>query len=66
MQALFAEKVNTYNLRNKPSWQRNNVRTVKYGTETIRNMGPKTWELVPNDIRESTSLTEFKVKIKKW
>ena len=66
MQALFCEKVNTYNLRNKPSWERNNVRTVKYGTETIRNMGPKTWELVPNDIRESTSLPEFKVKIKKW
>ena len=66
MQALFSEKVNRYNLRNKPSWERNNIRTVKYGTETIRNMSPKTWELLPNDIRESTSLTEFKVKIKKW
>ena len=66
MQALFSEKFNSYNLRNKPSWKRDNVRTVKYGTETIRNMGPKTWELLPNDIRDSSSLPEFKAKIKMW
>ena len=42
MQALFSEKFNSYNLRNKPSWERDNVRTVKYGIETIMNMGRKT------------------------
>ena len=66
MQALFTEKVNPYNLRNKCSWERDNLRTVKYGTETVRNMGPKIWEQVPNEIKQSASLLEFKAKIKKW
>ena len=66
MQALFTEKVNPYNLRNKCSWERDNLRTVKYGTETVRNMRPKTWEQVPNEIKQSASLLEFKAKIKKW
>ncbi len=66
MQALFNEKINHYDLRYKSSWETDNLRTVKYGSETIRNMGPKTWELVPNNIKESTSLLEFKTKIKRW
>ena len=66
MQELFTEKVHIHDLRNKRSWESHNVRTVKYGTETIRNMGPKTWELVPSEIKESKSLLEFKQKIKRW
>ena len=66
MQELFKAKANQYDLRNKSSWETDNTRTVKYGTETIRNMGPKTWELVPNDIKESDSLQIFKTKIKRW
>ena len=66
MQALFTEKINPYNLRDKCSWESDYLRTVKYGTETVRNMGSKTWENVPNEIRQSASLLEFKTKIKKW
>ena len=64
MQVLFTENVNPYNLRNKCSWERDNLRTVKYGTETVRNMGPKTWEHVSNDIKQSASVLEFRAKIK--
>ena len=66
MQELFTEKVNNHDLRNKRSWVTCNVRTVKYGTETIRHMGPKTWELIPAEIKESKSLPEFKERIKRW
>ena len=66
MLELLTEKINTHDLRNKRCWETYNVRTVNYGTETIRYRGPKTWELVPTDIKESKSLTEFKYKIKKW
>ena len=66
MRELFKEKINHYDLRNKSYWETDNKRTVKYGTETIRHMGPKTWDLVPSDIKESTSLLQFKKKIKKW
>ena len=66
MQELFTEKVNNYDLRNKRSWVTCNVRTVKYGTETIMHVGPKTWELIPAEIKESKSLPEFKERIKRW
>ena len=68
MQNLFTEKFYQHDLRKKRSWETYNLRTVWYGTETIWicNMGPKTWDLLPNDIKESNSLLEFKQKIKIW
>ena len=66
MQELFAEHANTYDLRNKRSWELPNTRTATCGTETIRYRGPKTWDLLPNDLKESESLEIFKRKIKNW
>ena len=66
MQELFNAQENIHDLRNKRSWQIPHARTVHYGTETIRYRGPKTWELVPPEIKESKSLREFKVKVKGW
>ena len=42
------------------------VRTENRGIETIRFRGPKTWELVPEDIKKAESLSQFIKKIKKW
>ena len=42
------------------------VRTVAYGTETIRYRGPKTWDMLPHIIKDSKTLSEFKAKIKLW
>ena len=42
------------------------VNSVNMGKETIRYRGPKTWNIVPEDIKISQSLAEFKMKIKKW
>ena len=42
MQELFIEQVHIRDLRNKRSWEIPKVRTVGYGTETIRYRGPKT------------------------
>ena len=37
-----------------------------HGTELVSYLGPKKWDLVPNEIKESESLHAFKIKIKKW
>ena len=66
MTELFNQKMLQYNLRNKRQWETNCVRTVKYGIETISFMGPKVWEMIPDNIRLSGSLTIFKEKIKLW
>ena len=43
-----------------------NVKTVSYGIETLSFRGPKVWAMVPDDIKVSNSLSEFKSKIKRW
>ena len=55
-----------YNLRIVPEFNTSHVHTVLHGTETISFRGPKTWTLVPEDIKNSKSLLEFKTKIKHW
>ena len=63
---IFNSNIHSYNLRNKKFWEVSNVRTVTYGTETVRYRGPKIWDITPNDIKVSTSLAEFKSKFKPW
>ena len=41
------------------------VNTVFSGTESIRFLGPKIWELIPNDIKCLENLRDFKTAIKK-
>ena len=64
--SIFPQRTISYNLRNNNPFQYTNVRTVFNGTETISFRGPKIWELVPEDIKCSKTLTEFKGKIRNW
>ena len=66
MKDVFPISTNPYNLRNVPDFKTSNIRTVYNGTETISFRGPKTWALVPDEIKMSKSLPEFKDKIKHW
>ena len=66
LKEIFPDTSNPYTLRNQPAFNTYNVRTVAYGTETLSFRGPKTWSMVPNDIKACKSLQEFKSKIKKW
>ena len=66
MKSIFPQRTIPYDLRNNVPFQSTNVSTVYYGTETISYRGPKTWALVPVDIKNSNTLNEFKAKIKKW
>ena len=66
VQDLFPRQNDVYDLRYKRTFETSKVRTVHFGTETVRYRGPKIWELVPNDIKEATTLSGFKNKIKMW
>ena len=63
---LFTPKVIPYDLRNYNSFKRRRVNSVWHGTESVSYLGPKIWHLVPNQIKESESLKDFKFKIKRW
>ena len=53
-------------LRTRSDFKLENIRTVYYGSETISFRGPKTWEILPNDLKNTASLQEFKKKIRHW
>ena len=44
----------------------NNIRTEHYGKESLSFLGPIIWSIIPHDIKTSTSLKDFKQKIRKW
>ena len=66
MKTIFPLSNNPYHLRNRQIYETENICTVSYGIETISYRGPKTWTLVPDKIKNSTNLLEFKTKIKQW
>ena len=44
----------------------NNPRTTRFGLETLSNLGPKIWSILPDSIKQCKSLKQFKLSIKKW
>ena len=66
MKEIFSDSINPYNLRTNPEFKNSNIHTVSNGSETIAFRGPKTWALVPDYIKNSKSLNEFKSQIRTW
>ena len=67
MAEVFEIKEPHYNLHSKAShFKRENVKSTHYGIQSVRHLGPKIWNIVPQNIRESNSLNEFKSLIKFW
>ena len=67
MQEVFLVKEQgKYNLGNRTDFAVSQVKSVNYGLERIRALGPKIWEKFPNDLKNKESLDSFKTAIKKW
>ena len=60
---MFPKSNSSYNLRNTSDFKRPLVNTVFRGTETLSNIGPQIWELLPLYIK---TLLLFKEKVKQW
>ena len=56
----------SYNLTSGVTVTRRNIRTNKFGFETITTIGAVLWRNLPNDIKNSDSLNIFKHRIKQW
>ena len=52
----FAKRGNIYN---------NYARTTRFGLKSLQNMGGKIWGSIPNNIRDSTTLSSLMSKMKK-
>ena len=53
----------SYNLRYGITVTRRNIKTNKFGFETISTIGAVLWRNLPNDIKNSDSINIFKHRI---
>ncbi len=63
---LFEEKDKTHNLRSTVSLKQPKCNTVTYGLNSFQYKDAKIWNDLPNKIKNSITLAEFKNRIKKW
>ena len=63
---IFQQRNLNYNFKSNNEFLIRRVRTEQYGHESLSFLGPKIWDLIPQDTKNSRSLTEFKNKIKSW
>ena len=66
MKEILAPKMVSYELRNNNSFKRRRVNSVWHDTEWVSYLGPKIWDLVPNEIKDCEYLNALKFKIKRW
>ena len=53
---MFSINRNPYNLNQNSQFSRTRINTVYDATESISNLGPKTWDLVPSNLKEISDL----------
>ena len=64
---IFARETEShYNLRRCNDFRIPSNRTVYHGSESISFLGPKLWNILPDEIKQQTSLNSFKKLVKKW
>ena len=67
MNDIFSLSENSsYKLRSAVTVNRRNIRTSKFGFETVSTIGAILWNDFPAELKNAKSLTIFKQKIKLW
>ena len=66
MNNIFQKRIVTYNFRKSSAFETRNIKSVYYISETISFLGPKIWELLPSNIKDSQNLNIFKSNIISW
>ena len=55
-----------YNLRNQPEFTVWPIKTLHYVLNSLAYVGPRIWELLPNNSKRLESVEAFKSKINGW
>ena len=63
MNDVLEKKEKSYNLRNYVHFTQRNIKSAYYGSETILSLGPKIRILLPQCIKDSENVNNFKSKI---
>ena len=63
---LFNLRNINYAFRSQTDFELGSIYTSAYGLRSLKYFAPKIWNIVPIDIRNSDSLSEFTTKVKSW
>ena len=63
---IFIENHFTYGFRSCNNLLLPQARTTCYGLETVSFLGSRLWRALPNDMKQSDTLSSFKRRIKSW
>ena len=66
LRETFVSKSSSYNLRRNDTFEKRILHSVYHGTESLLFLGPKIWDLVPVELKQSETLYSIKLKIKNW
>ena len=66
MTEVFRLKTKSFNTKHKSEFQRRNVKTVTYVSETLSSLGPQIWDLILIELSNLTSFNAFKSKVRSW
>ena len=66
MSEIFNLRNIDYYLHSQTDFKQDPVNMVNYGLKSLRYLAPKIWDIIPLEIRNSGSLTEFITNIKSW
>ena len=62
---VFEIKELHYNLRSEATYfRKENIKSTHYGIQSVRHLGQTVWNIVPQNMRKSNSIKEFKSLIK--
>ena len=63
---LFSEREMHYNVRNQNLFNLPSFNTMTYGKKSFTYYGAKLWNALPNEIKDSVSLSSFKNSLNQW
>ncbi len=66
MNKMFQVKDITYDLRDSNTLCQPKFNKITYGKKTFSYYGTHIWNSLPNNIKESTRLDNFKTMLKAW
>ena len=66
MKDMFVAKAISYDLRDSNTIFQPRFDKVTYGKNTFTYYGAHIWNILPNDVKKSTTITTFKTLLKKW
>ena len=56
------EPIYKYDLRNTSNFAACRIKTVRYGLESLSYLGPRLWNILPNEYKKIQSVKDFKAK----